>query len=43
LTQAIRISTTDDGMRHRAANLGEKIRAEQGVARAVGLINDALA
>lgn len=42
LAQAIRTATTDDGMHRRAADLGERIRAEQGVARAVGIIDDEL-
>jgi sterol 3beta-glucosyltransferase len=35
LAQAIRIATGDEGMRRRAAALGERIRSEDGVARAV--------
>jgi sterol 3beta-glucosyltransferase len=35
LVQAIRIATGDEGMRRRAAALGERIRGEDGVARAV--------
>ena len=35
LAQAIRIATSDDGMGRRAAALGEHIRGEDGVARAV--------
>jgi sterol 3beta-glucosyltransferase len=35
LTDAIRIAVTDTGTRERAAALGERIRAEDGVARAV--------
>jgi UDP:flavonoid glycosyltransferase YjiC (YdhE family) len=35
LAAAIRVATTDPGMRQRAAKLGERIRAENGVARAV--------
>jgi sterol 3beta-glucosyltransferase len=35
LAAAIRVATTDSGMRRRAAKLGERIRAENGVARAV--------
>ena len=35
LEQAIRAATTDPGMRRRAAGIGERIRAEDGVARAV--------
>lgn len=41
-SRAIRIATTNAGMRRRAADLGEKIRAENGVARAVEIIDDAL-
>ena len=43
LAQAIHLATTDDGMQRRAADLGEKIRAEQGVARAVRIISNELA
>ncbi len=43
LAQVIHLATTDDGMQRHAADLGEKIRAEQGVARAVGIINNELA
>jgi len=35
LAEAIRVAVTDADMRHRAAALGQKIRAEDGVARAV--------
>ena len=35
LAQAIRIATGEEGMRRRAAALGQRIRAEDGVARAV--------
>jgi sterol 3beta-glucosyltransferase len=35
LAQAIRLATTDVGMRERAAALGERIRSEDGLARAV--------
>jgi sterol 3beta-glucosyltransferase len=38
LAEAIRVATTDAGMRQRAAALGEKIRSEDGVARAVEAI-----
>ncbi len=38
LAEAIRQATTDAAMRHRAAALGEKIRAEDGVGRAVAVI-----
>ena len=35
LAEAIRVATSDEVMRHRAANLGERVRAEDGVGRAV--------
>jgi sterol 3beta-glucosyltransferase len=38
LAEAIRAATTDEGMRQRAAALGEKIRSEDGVGRAVAVI-----
>lgn len=38
LAGAIRIVVTDSGLRARAARLGEKVRAENGVARAVEII-----
>lgn len=38
LADAIRIALTDSALRTRAAALGEKIRAEDGVARAVNII-----
>ena len=38
LAQAIDIALTDSAMRARAANFGEKIRAENGVTLAVGII-----
>jgi sterol 3beta-glucosyltransferase len=38
LAQAIRAAVKDRGMRRRAEELGEKIRAERGVENAVGLI-----
>jgi sterol 3beta-glucosyltransferase len=38
LAEAFRALATDEGMRHRAAQLGEKIRAEDGVGRAVAWI-----
>jgi sterol 3beta-glucosyltransferase len=38
LVPAIRVTTEDDRVRERAAAMGEKIRAERGVARAVGVI-----
>jgi UDP:flavonoid glycosyltransferase YjiC (YdhE family) len=43
LATAIQIVTGDTGMRARAAALGERIRAEDGVARAVELIQRDLA
>ena len=42
LSNAIRAVTTDDAVRRRAAKLGEKIRAEDSVARAVEVIDDRL-
>lgn len=42
LSHAICITATDGGMRRRAADLGERIRAENGVVRAVKIIDDAL-
>lgn len=41
LAHAIRAATNDDGMRQRAAALGERIRAEDGVGTAVRLIAQA--
>ncbi|MFV9504679.1 MAG: glycosyltransferase [Oscillochloridaceae bacterium umkhey_bin13] len=38
LAEAIRVATTDLTMRSRAADLGLRIRAEDGVARAVAVI-----
>jgi UDP:flavonoid glycosyltransferase YjiC (YdhE family) len=38
LLTAIRVATEDDRVRERAAALGEKIRTERGVARAVEVI-----
>jgi len=38
LTAALRAAATDLGMRTRAATLGVRVRAEQGVERAVGVI-----
>ncbi len=38
LGKAIRLAAADPAMRRRAADLGAKIRAEDGVGRAVGLI-----
>jgi UDP:flavonoid glycosyltransferase YjiC (YdhE family) len=42
LAQAIRVAVTDESIRKRAAELGETIRAEDGVAIAVGVINQTL-
>ena len=42
LFRAIRVATADDRMRRRAADLGEKVRAERGVARAVAVIESAV-
>ena len=41
LAQAIHTAVTDQAMRQRAADLGVKIQAEDGVARAVTIIQDA--
>lgn len=38
LAEAITVSVTDEAMRHRAAELGEKIRGEDGVSRAVEIV-----
>ena len=38
LAEAIHMAVTDSGLRARAAALGEKVRAEDGVARAVEII-----
>jgi sterol 3beta-glucosyltransferase len=38
LTATIRTITEDEGMRSRAAEVGEGIRAEEGVARAVEIV-----
>lgn len=38
LAEAIRIAVSDTTMRNKAAHLGERIRAENGIARAVALI-----
>ena len=38
LAEAIRAMTGDQGMRQRAAQLGERVRAEDGVERAVEVI-----
>jgi len=38
LAQAIQIAVTDQAMRQRAAELGERIRAEDGIARAAAVI-----
>ncbi len=43
LAAAIRVATSDESMRARAAELGQKIRAENGVAEAVTLLNRHLA
>jgi UDP:flavonoid glycosyltransferase YjiC (YdhE family) len=40
LAAAIRTATTDQGMRDRARALGERIRAENGVARAVEVVEE---
>ncbi|MCK5318742.1 MAG: hypothetical protein KAJ55_12565, partial [Anaerolineales bacterium] len=40
LANAITQAVTDKDMQHRAALLGEKIRAEDGVARAVEIVNN---
>ncbi len=42
LAHALRVATTDHNVRRRAESLGEKIRAEHGVTRAVGIIDDEL-
>ena len=42
LLHAIQVATEDDRVRERAAALGEKIRAERGVARAVEVIGSAV-
>ncbi|HDN27502.1 MAG TPA: glycosyltransferase, partial [Thioploca sp.] len=42
LTAAITTAVTDKKMQERAAALGERIRAEDGVARAVEFINRSL-
>jgi sterol 3beta-glucosyltransferase len=42
LAEAIRTAATDPGMRERAARLGERIRAEDGVGRAVAAIEEVL-
>jgi sterol 3beta-glucosyltransferase len=43
LAEAIRVATTDEGMRQRAEALGAKIRSEDGVARAIEVIGTYLA
>jgi sterol 3beta-glucosyltransferase len=43
LAAAIRIVTTDEAMRERVRRLGEKLRREDGVARAVEIIRERLA
>ena len=40
LARVIGVATTDGGMRRRAEDLGEKIRNERGVARAIEIIGD---
>ena len=40
LGRAIHRAVTDGGVRRRAENVGEKIRAERGVARAVKIIEE---
>jgi UDP:flavonoid glycosyltransferase YjiC (YdhE family) len=40
LADAINHAVTDEGMCHRAASLGEHIRAEDGVSQAIALINN---
>ncbi|MBD2504924.1 glycosyltransferase [Anabaena azotica] len=40
LTEAIQTAMTDQTMRQRAANLGSKIQAEDGIARAIAIIQD---
>ncbi len=42
LVDAINTAVSNENMRQRAANLGEKIRSEDGVARAVEIINNYL-
>jgi sterol 3beta-glucosyltransferase len=42
LAEAIQMAVTDDGMRQRAADLGSRIRAEDGVGRAVEIIQHSL-
>jgi UDP:flavonoid glycosyltransferase YjiC (YdhE family) len=42
LLPAIRVATEDDRVRERAAAVGEKIRAERGVARAVEVVGAAV-
>jgi UDP:flavonoid glycosyltransferase YjiC (YdhE family) len=42
LAEAIQTAVIDDGMRQRAADLGSKIRAEDGVGRAVEIIQHGL-
>jgi sterol 3beta-glucosyltransferase len=42
LAQAIDLAVRDQGIRSRAEELGEKLRAEDGVGNAVGLINELL-
>ncbi len=42
LADAIRIATSNPGMKQRASELGAKIRAEDGIATAVKLIEECL-
>jgi len=42
LAEALRVAATDETMRRRAETLGEKIRSENGVARAVAVIEEFL-
>jgi UDP:flavonoid glycosyltransferase YjiC (YdhE family) len=42
LARAISVAVTDQSMRKRAAELGETIRAEDGVGNAVGIVNQTL-
>ena len=42
LAEAIRAAVADEGMHRRASELGEKIRAEDGVRRAVEIVEDQL-
>lgn len=42
LAHAISVAVTDESIRKRAAELGERIRAEDGVVNAVRIINQTL-